>query len=457
MLETDGVLPAILKNGMVIVAVRSSGSRSRSFSLRFEGIPYSETVCFRPPLVKRPVISGTLPARVESAQKGDIYAWLDNLGRYRVKLNFDRDDREQGYAYLWLRLAKPYAGETYGWHMPLLDGTEVSIAFDAGDPDRPYIACAQHDSVHPDHVTDSNHTRNVLRTPSNNKLRMEDKRQAEHVKLATEFGKTQLNIGHLVNAQGGQRGAGFELRSDEYGVLRAAKGLYLTADEQLKAQGQVLEMLPALSRIKQANSEMKALNDAAKQAQALASDIQTQVDLVKSRLAKLESAVLLASAPQGVALTSGEHLQLTSAGNTMLNAGQHLDIGAMQNLTVAVGKALGIFVHKSGAKVIANQGAVVVEAQNSTMSLTSRQQFTITSTEDEIVISTPKVLTLNGGGSYLKLSQNGIEHGSVGDFIVKASQYQVPGMGATMPADKKEMTEADLVVDPGTSGKGYTQ
>lgn len=81
----------------------------------------------------------------------------------------------------------------------------------------------------------------------------------------------------------------------------------------------------------------------------------------------------------------------------------------------------------------------------------------ITSTEDEIVISTPKVLTLNGGGSYLKLSQNGIEHGSVGDFIVKASQYQVPGMGATMPADKKEMTEADLAVDPGTSGKGYSQ
>lgn len=90
------------------------------------------------------------------------------------------------------------------------------------------------------------------------------------------------------------------------------------------------------------------------------------------------------------------------------------------------------------------------------MSLTSRQQFTITSAEDEIVISTPKVLTLNGGGSYLKLNQNGIEHGSVGDFIVKASQYQVPGMGATMPADKKKMTEADLSVDTGTERKGFS-
>jgi type VI secretion system secreted protein VgrG len=42
----------------------------------------------------------------------------------------------------------------------------------------------------------------VLRTPANNKLRMEDKRGEEHIKLATEYGKTQLNSGHLVDARG---------------------------------------------------------------------------------------------------------------------------------------------------------------------------------------------------------------------------------------------------------------
>ncbi|EDA0833412.1 type VI secretion system Vgr family protein [Salmonella enterica] len=31
---------------------------------------------------------------------------------------------------------------------------------------------------------------------------MEDKRGEEHIKLATEYGKTQLNSGHLVDAQG---------------------------------------------------------------------------------------------------------------------------------------------------------------------------------------------------------------------------------------------------------------
>ncbi len=115
-----------------------------------------------------------------------------------------------------------------------------------------------HDSEHPDHVTSENHTRNVWRTPANNKLRMEDKRQEEHIKLATEYGKSQLNMGHLVNAQREQRGAGFELRTDEFGAVRAAKGLYLTADEQAKAQGPVLEMAPAINQINQANSQMQA-------------------------------------------------------------------------------------------------------------------------------------------------------------------------------------------------------
>ena len=47
--------------------------------------------------------------------------------------------------------------------------------------DSPYIAYALHDSEHPDHVTSDNHTRNVWRTPANNKLRMEDKRGEEPV------------------------------------------------------------------------------------------------------------------------------------------------------------------------------------------------------------------------------------------------------------------------------------
>ncbi|HAP0328114.1 TPA: type VI secretion system tip protein VgrG, partial [Escherichia coli] len=454
-LETDGTLPDVVREGIVITTVRSRGSRKSRFTLTFEGIPYSETVCWRPALLSRPVISGSLPARIESHEKNDIYAHLDGQGRYRVKLDFDRNSTERGYAYLWLRLAKPYAGDTYGFHSPLIDGTEVAIVFDGGDPDRPYIAYALHDSEHPDHVTSDNHTRNVWRTPANNKLRMEDKRQEEHIKLATEYGKTQLNMGHLVNSRREKRGAGFELRTDEHGAVRAAKGLFLTADAQAGAQGPVLEMAAAISQINQANSQMQALNSAAEAAGALLCDINTQIRFVTDKIRELQSAVLLGSAPQGVALTSGEHLQLSSTRNTMINAGQHLDIGAMKNLSVTVEKALGLFVHKDGAKLVANQGDIEIQAQHNTMALFSEKQLTVTSSEDEIIISTPETLTLNGGGSYLRLSKNGIEHGSSGEFIVKTSDYLVPGSGANLPNEAPGFSLTDITQENKISSKSF--
>jgi len=68
----------------------------------------------------------------------------------------------------------------------------------------------------------------------------------------------------------------------------------------------------------------------------------------------------------------------------------------------------------------------------------------VTSREDEILISTPKTLTLNGAGSYLKLDENGIEHGSPGNYIVKTPNYLVPGTGASMPVDAPNFNKAEL-------------
>uniref|UniRef100_UPI0011DCFB73 DUF2345 domain-containing protein n=1 Tax=Citrobacter sedlakii TaxID=67826 RepID=UPI0011DCFB73 len=122
-------------------------------------------------------------------------------------------------------------------------------------------------------------------------------------------------------------------------------------------------------------------------------------------------------------------------------------IGAMKNLSVTVEKALGLFVHKDGAKLVANQGDIKIQAQHNTMALLAKQQVMVTSSEDGISISTPETLTLNGGGSYLKLSENGIEHGSEGMMVMKVARYQVPGTGASMTgvADTFRKSTLELV------------
>ncbi|EMN1410665.1 type VI secretion system tip protein VgrG [Enterobacter cloacae] len=447
-LEPQGSgLPDLLKNGIVITGIHTSGARDKGFQLRFTGIPYRETVCFRPALLNRPVVAGSLPARVESDEKHDTYAHLDNQGRYRVRLDFDRNSTEQGYAYLWLRMAKPYAGDTFGFHSPLLDGTEVSVMFDGGDPDRPYIAHAQHDSEHPDHVTRDNHTRNIWRTAGDNKLRLEDKRQEEHFKLATPFGKTQLNGGHVVDSEREPRGTGFELRTDEYGALRAGRGMFLTADAQPAAQGKMLDMAPAIERLNQSAAEMKRLNLLAQQAQALTCDLESQNRLLENRLRDLQSAALLGSAPQGVAFTSGEHLQMTSKQNTILSAGQHLDMGAMKNITLAASESVGLFAHKSGAKLIANQGDVEVRAEASSMEMTSELMFTISSNKDELLISAPK-LRLNGGGSSITLDNGGIVEETPGDYLVKSAHYRSPMAGGSMDITPPKFSQTNASVEP---------
>ncbi|EFB4139142.1 type VI secretion system tip protein VgrG [Escherichia coli O88:H1] len=416
--------PAVFRKGVLITGVTASAARDRSYELTFTAIPYSERYGYRPAFIPRPVMAGTLPARVTSTVKNDIYAHIDKDGRYRVNLDFDRDTWKPGYESLWVRQSRPYAGDTYGLHLPLLAGTEVSIAFEESNPDRPYIAGVKHDSAHTDHVTIQNYKRNVLRTPANNKIRLDDERGKEHIKVSTEYGgKSQLNLGHLVDAGKQQRGEGFELRTDLWGAVRAKKGIFISADTQDKAQGQVREMAPAMAILDGAQSQMKSLSTDAQTANADPADLSSQIALLQQSVKDLTQAAILLSAPKGVAIASGEHLQLAASKNLIANAGNHADIGVVKNMFIGVGQALSVFVRKAGIKLFANKGAISVQAQNDLMELLAQKSIVITSTEDEIKITAKKKITLNGGGSYIRLDACGIEAETPGEYNVKAGYY----------------------------------
>ena len=429
-LEPQGDVITALKEGVVLTLVTFRGARDSRLHVSVWGMPYTERYCFRPADIPRPEIHGTLPARVESREKNDIYAHLDEQGRYRVKLDFDREGTEAGYSYLWLRMAKPYAGDTLGWHTPLTDGTEVAIAYSNGDIDLPYIAYALHDSEHPDPVSRDNHTRNVLRTPVNNKLRMEDRRGEEHIKLATEYGKTQLNSGHLVDSQGQRRGTGSELRTDEWGTIRAGKGLFVSADAQAKAQGDALDMSAALQEIDRLNQQLQQLEIAAEQAQALKADVDSQIQMFEQRLKPLNEALLM-SAPEGMALTSGEHLQMAATKNVALNAGGDISTGVMGSMTALAGEKLGLFARTGQLSLKASEGPVEVQAQNASLRLFAEKKLTMSSASD-ITFAGKKRITLIGGGSYLRLEAGKIEYGTTAMYLRKVKRTMAAAP-ATMP------------------------
>lgn len=413
------------RKGIVITKTHSRARRDRSFEVTFHAIPFSENYCFRPAIIARPKMAGTLPARVTSTRTNDIYGHIDRYGRYKVNLLFDRDQWKQGEESLWVRQARPYAGDTYGLHLPLLAGTEVAISFEHGDPDRPYIAHALHDSAHGDHVTIYNYKRNVLRTPANNKIRLDDTREKEHIKISTEYGgKSQLNLGHLVDSEKQKRGEGFELRTDAWGAIRAQKGIFISADGQPKAQGQVREMAAANNLLSNAKVQMQSISDDAQMATANPADLQAQINLLQQKLDDLKEAVILLSAPQGIGIASGEHLHLSASQNLMAAAGKNADISVVKDFFIGVGNTLSVFVRKMGMKLIANQGAVQIQAQNDLIELIARKDITITSTEDEIQILAKKKITINGGGSYITLDNCGIESATLGVYGTKAGAYR---------------------------------
>ncbi|QWC65136.1 type VI secretion system Vgr family protein [Enterobacter mori] len=445
----------VFAQGVVITAMHSHARRDEDFGVRFDGIPDSTDFSFRPEPGSRPVMAGTLPARVTSTTENDTYGHIDKDGRYRVNMLFDRDNWETGFESLWVRQSRPYAGDTYGLHLPLLAGTEVAIGFEDGNPDRPYISGVLHDSAHADHVTIRNYKRNVLRTPANNKIRLDDERGKEHIKVSTEYGgKSQLNLGHLVDSEKQQRGEGFELRTDSWGAIRAQKGIFISADGQAKAQGQVLEMQPAVSNLGDAREQMTSISGDAQKATANPADLQAQITLLEQHLTDLKKSVLLMSAPEGMALSSGQHLQISAGQNLIATAGKNADVSVVKNLFIGVGNALSVFVRKLGIRLIANKGPVQLQAQNDLMELLARKEISIVSTKDEIRILAKKKITLNGGGSYITLDANAIEAATLGDYRTRAGFYDRQ-QKANKPEDFPSV--ASVVAEPASSGKNQQE
>ncbi|MEY0333748.1 type VI secretion system Vgr family protein [Providencia rettgeri] len=415
-------LPAVFKSPILITRLRFTASRDKALTVRFDAVPYTESLCWRPALKPRPVIAGTLMARVTSAKDHDIYAHQNEHGFYWVKFDADRDDKTKGYESMPVRLAKPYAGDTYGMHFPLIQGTEVAIAFHEGDPDRPYIAHALHDSRHPDHVTDKNNTRNVIRTPANNKLRMEDKRGQEHIKLSTEYGgKTQLNLGHLVNAEREQRGDGFELRTDSWGAIRAGKGLLISTQEQEKASEQQLNIDEIKRQLSDALSMAESLSTILETAEVEPLDNQTQETFLHGNITQLQEPVILAGAPGGIAVSTPKHIQHSSNGNQIYTAVGNTEISSLKRMVLFAKKKMVLFAHELGMKLVSAAGKIEIQAQTDAIDIIANKGLHITSTNDEIIISAKKKITLQSGGSYFTLEGGKLEHGTSGDFIVKSA------------------------------------
>lgn len=400
----------VFSKGVVITAMHTHARRDEDFGVNFDGIPDSTDFSFRPEPGSRPVMAGTLPARVTSTTENDTYGHIDKDGRYRVNMLFDRDNWETGFESLWVRQSRPYAGDTYGLHLPLLAGTEVAIGFEDGNPDRPYISGVLHDSAHGDHVTIRNYKRNVLRTPANNKIRLDDERGKEHIKVSTEYGgKSQLNLGHLVDSEKQKRGEGFELRTDSWGAIRAQKGIFISADGQITAQGQVLEMEPAISLLKGAVNQVTGWGTITQTHHNVAPDAEPLREFV-SGASELKEPALLLSAPKGIAAVTPETVLMHSGKGLYLQSLGEVNISTAQRYSVNASDTVSILAQQEGMRLVSAKGSLEIESHSDVLSLTSLKDVTVQSTQGHLQLTAKNGITLGCGGAYLRLTPQGEVH-----------------------------------------------
>ncbi|MBA6339757.1 type VI secretion system tip protein VgrG [Colwellia sp. MB02u-10] len=155
----------------------------------------ASSVQFRSPqLTPRPEIHGTLNAFIDAEGDGE-YAELDEEGRYRVTMPFDRVNRDGGKSSHWLRMSQPFAGANAGMSFPMRKGGEVLLTFIGGDPDRPVIAGSIPNAAQPSISNSDNQTNSMIQTASGNKIEIEDKNGKNRIKFQTGDNKAYMHLG----------------------------------------------------------------------------------------------------------------------------------------------------------------------------------------------------------------------------------------------------------------------
>ncbi len=171
----------------------------------------------------------------------------------------------------------------------------------------------------------------------------------------------------------------------------------------------------------QALEIMRSLNDSAAAAKAWLGEIDAQRLLLEQKLSQLQAPVVLASAPEGIALASGQHVQVSAKKQVFVTAGDGLDIGVLKRITAAAGEAISLFAARLGIKILAANGKVQIQAQGDEMELQSMKDLTMSSSNGEIKITALKGITLgDGSGAYLRVANGKIE-------LVSTSEVEVKG------------------------------
>jgi type VI secretion system secreted protein VgrG len=441
---TNAKMPSA-EYGFVVTSFRMKGSRTKPAYARFKAMPAH--LAYRPAFdyerdwrfLTGPVVG--VVTTLDSAP----YAYVDEYGRYPVLPKFLQGSGNANNKLLNLRLLRPSSSYQGGFHSPLLPTTEVLLDGAHGDIDRLHITGALHDFSHPDVVrsTDALFSYAIWRSPLlGAEIVFNDLKSKESARIATVYSQSAINQGYLLNSKKLPRGNGFEATTQGWGTVRAAKGLFFSADAAAGPDTPQLEMPAAVAHLKAALQRVTDLAAATSQAGADPADRATQSALLDG-LNQLRDAGLLASAPAGMAFVTPRTAQHSAGENMIVTAGQHLDVSIVRRLRVAAGELISLCAHKLGINLTAAKGKFAAAALTDGMDLFARQQVRIASESADVQITAKSKITLNSGGASLVIEGGNMTFHCPGAFTIKAASFTFVGPD-NVPAQLPSLPKSSL-------------
>lgn len=279
-----------------------------------------------------------------------------------------------------------------------------------------------------------------------NQLRFDDTTGQISAQLHSSHGATQLNLGNLSHpkesATSEGRGEGFELRTDEWGAIRATKGILLTSESSEQAKGEQLTRSNIKENINFHTESNKYFKELASAHEVDEPDLGSQ-DSLKEKFDKWNE-----SSDALVALHSESTMLLDSKESLQLAAKQNIDVSTPKNLQFFTGKSwiakaldkISIFAKHAGIKIKSGEGDVELAAQKGKMTLASKQQMHVYSLNDFVRIESGKGILITAGGGYIKIQDGNIEIACPGLMELKAGQIQTKS-GASLSSQLPAMPE----------------
>ncbi|MDA3454132.1 MULTISPECIES: type VI secretion system Vgr family protein [Acinetobacter] len=388
---------------------------------------------------------------------------VDQWGRIKVRFLFTRTDdhshdggagsNDNDTDSAWVDVLTPWAGAGYGARFLPRVGEIVVIDFFDGHIDRPFVVGRIHEAErHPTQFDQKGQlpdTKKLSGIRSEevdgkgfNQLRFDDTTGQISAQLQSSHAASQLNLGNLSHpkdkAESEGRGEGFELRTDQWGAVRAGSGLLISTHKQDQAQGVHLDANEAKQQIEGGLNNAKALSEVAKNQQT---DPLENLENLKSFIEKLEQqdnakaktfkeAIMLLASPNSVALSSNEDIHLSADGQLNQTAGDSINLSTQKNLIAHAQNKISLFAAQEGARLYAGKGKVEIQAQGDGADLIARKAVQVISTEDKIEATAAKEIVLTAGGSQVKITGSGIFMTTSGKFEVKAGQHLFMGGGS---------------------------